>query len=335
MISQAAQVWRALGVDQSPLLADLRGRPNSWWRFILGAVAGPIGGFVATIAVVVIIAVPAIIILVAYGMDASAIPAELAKIQQPDFKPSYSVALALIWTLALTNGPLMLTAVWVASVLNHRPLKLSFTTARRWRWRQLFGGMALYGLALGVMQGVEVLVFGQKAQWPLFTLTQSPLMMVLFVAAAGVGLILAAGAEELVFRGWLLRHSAVLTRRTWIYIPLNGLLFSLVHWDFDPNAFIARAVMGAGFSYMALRMGGIEFSTGAHAANNILIVLFIEPLTLATPAPMPLDAGSLLETAVMLVMIVGVTELAIRVPVLARMIGPPSDGAQSVGQTFA
>ena len=34
--------------------------------------------------------------------------------------------------------------------------------------------------------------------------------------------------------------------------------------------------MGAGFAYMTLRLGGIEFSTGVHAANNLLIVLFIQ-----------------------------------------------------------
>ncbi len=382
---QVAQVWRALGVNESPLLRDMQ-RPErtrggerlaavsllagllaalviawrigtgaeglmiiaavgiivmvpalvalasrgqagrlamGWLWLLLASLAGLTGGTI----VIIMLAIVAIVVFIACGVDPNVMQSAIKLIQSPNFKPGYWPMLALVWTLAITNGAMMLTFVWLASLVGRKPLKLSFTTARRWRWRQLAGGLVLYGAALGVMQLVEIIFFGQKAALPVFALSPSLPMGLLFVALAMVGLTLAAGAEELVFRGWLLRNAAGLTRWTWVFLLINGVLFSAVHGDFDPNAFIARAAMGVGFSYMALRMGGIEFSTGAHTANNLLIVLFIEPLTLVTPPPMPFDPGSLVETSVMFILIIAVTEIAIRVPFLAALIGPPSPGA--------
>ena len=81
---------------------------------------------------------------------------------------------------------------------------------------------------------------------------------------------------------------------------------------------------------MALRLGGIEFSTGAHAANNLLIVLFIEPLSLAPPPPMPFDGISLAESLTGLAFAVAGVELALRWPVLRRLMGPAVSDQASV-----
>ncbi len=67
--------------------------------------------------------------------------------------------------------------------------------------------------------------------------------------------------------------------------------------------------MGAGFAYMTLRLGGIEFSTGVHATNNILIVLFIEPLTLKTAAaPTDLTTGRIIEDICLIAGYILITE---------------------------
>ncbi len=326
---QIRQSWRALGVDQSPFLGDLTPADRSWWRVLLGLIAGAVGGLVIVIILLIVIAIPVIFIVAAQGTDPARIQTFFADIQKVDFKPTYWVALALIWALALTNGAMMLGFVWIGSLLNHKPLRLSFTAAPHWRWRQLVGGLVFYGAVLGLMQAIEVAFTGQKLALPVFSISHSPALTILFVILSVPGWILAAGVEELAFRGWILRHSAALMRWAWLYILVNGLLFSIIHWDFQPehfdlNAFIARAVMGWGFSYMTLRMGGIELSTGAHAANNLLIVMFTEPFNLGTPPAEPFTLGPLAEAAFMLVLLVGVTEAAIRVPALARFFGPPA-----------
>ena len=88
-------------------------------------------------------------------------------------------------------------------------------------------------------------------------------------------LILASAAEELVFRGWLLKHSAAYIRNPVALMALNGLLFAAIHLDPNLDAFLVRAAMGAGLTWMALRLGGIELGIGAHAANNVVIVLLL------------------------------------------------------------
>ena len=335
-----AQVWRGLGLGGSPLLADLGPSDRSWWRFLLGLVAGLVGGVVALLAILLLIGVPTMIVLGLQGVDPQAMSKFFADVQREDYKPTFGVAIGLIWAIAILNGILLAGFALIGSLFNKKRFKLSFTTAPRWRWRHLAGGLVLYGIVLGAMMAFEVVFLRQPIDLPVFKIAPTPLQALVYVAVTVPGWILAAGVEELAFRGWLLRHSALMFRFTWLYVLLNGVLFSFIHWDFVPahfdiNAFISRAVMGAGLCYMALRMGGIEFSTGAHAANNLLLVMFIEPFNLAMPNGKPFDPGALLETAVMLVLMIAVTEIAIRVPWIADLVGPPGEGAKQQEDVFA
>jgi hypothetical protein len=117
-----------------------------------------------------------------------------------------------------------------------------------------------------------------------------------------------------------------------ILVVLTAILFAAAHFDFNPDAFLTRALMGAGFAYMTLRLGGIEFSTGVHAANNMLIVLFLEPLNLQAEHP-ALSAFSLLEDITLLVGYFLITEAVVHIPRLRRWAGvrgeelsPPDNG---------
>jgi hypothetical protein len=116
-------------------------------------------------------------------------------------------------------------------------------------------------------------------------------------------------------------------------------VFSAAHLDFGADGFLTRLLMGAGFAYMTLRLGGIEFSTAAHAANNILIVLFVQPLTLQSPAAASgLSMGSLLEDVAMAAGYIAITEAVVRLGPLRRWAGvklkdisPPAANAASLG----
>lgn len=340
LFGEIARSWRSLGLPASPLLADLMERDRSWWRFLLGLLAGTVGGILLVIVLLVVIGVPALIIALVQGFDPAQLSDFYKQIQREDYSPTYWVAIGLIWLLVLTNGPTLVGFAWIGSLFNRKPLRLSFTTAPRWRWRQLVGGLALYGAVLGLVVAFETVVFKQPLALPLFKTAPTVGKAVVFLALTVPAWVLAAMVEELAFRGWLLRHSALMLRWTWLYILLNGAVFSIIHWDFQPahfdlNAFLARMAMGWGLCYMALKMGGIEFSTGAHAANNLLLVLFIEPFNLAVPDGKPFDWGGLGETVVLLALMIAVTEVALRVPWIAQLVGPPSDGARPPEQVFS
>jgi hypothetical protein len=68
--------------------------------------------------------------------------------------------------------------------------------------------------------------------------------------------------------------------------------------------------MGAGFAYMTLRSGGIELSTGAHAANNILFILLVKPFGMGGVA----SSGIWLGDLGLLLGYVVVTEAIVRLP---------------------
>jgi len=133
------------------------------------------------------------------------------------------------------------------------------------------------------------------------------------VVAAVVFLVIAAGVEELLCRGWLLKQTAAWSRNVWVMLIVNGLLFSAMHLpDIDPNAFVGRALMGIGFVYMTLRTGGIEFSTGAHAANNALLILFVQTPPLNIPPPEKFNPLEVLPTLLAVAGYVLITEIVVR-----------------------
>jgi membrane protease YdiL (CAAX protease family) len=136
-------------------------------------------------------------------------------------------------------------------------------------------------------------------------------------------LIPSAAAEELMFRGWLMRQVAAFTRNPALLILITAIAFSAAHFDFAPDAFLTRLLMGCGFAYMTLRLGGIELATGAHAANNILYILFIEPLAPATAATQASGGGGgvLFGDLALVVGYVAIAEVVARVEHVRRWAG--------------
>jgi hypothetical protein len=68
--------------------------------------------------------------------------------------------------------------------------------------------------------------------------------------------------------------------------------------------------MGAGWAWIALRTAGVEFTTGAHLANNLFVALFVAPVKFVSPAAAgPADLRpALIELAIVLAM-VGIVEV--------------------------
>lgn len=102
---------------------------------------------------------------------------------------------------------------------------------------------------------------------------------IVYLVGLTIGLLTAAAAEEVVCRGVLLRILGVAMRRPLLLCAVNGILFSAIHLDPDPVAFVARTLSGAVWTWAALRLGGVEFAIGAHLANNLMIGLFGAPLS--------------------------------------------------------
>jgi membrane protease YdiL (CAAX protease family) len=212
------------------------------------------------------------------------------------------------------------------------------TSALRLRWRLLFAGIGLAALAMTPLFLVEIWRSGEPPALPLLTVAPDVAGRATYGLAVLLLLVPAAAAEEVFFRGWMLKQTAAFTRNVTALLVINGVVFSAMHGDFSPDAFLTRAVMGAGFAYMTLRLGGIEFATGAHAANNILIVLFLQPLTLKTAVAPDMTAGSTLEDFALALAYVAITEAVVRWTPLRRLAGvdpAPEGPPASAAETFS
>ena len=310
----------AARLSESAFIADLNANERSLWRVAVTLVAGLIVGFIGGLVVGAIIAFAFVAASGAFSGDVQALRQHAGELLSAN-GATLTSALVLLVLATATNAPLAAAFIGIAALLSGRRVLSYLTTAPKFRWRVLLMGLLLSFLAIGPVVAIAQLLDPHAAPPPLLSLTSSLGGRILYAVAGFALLIPAAAAEEVVFRGWLLRQSAALTRNPWVLMALNGVLFSAVHGEFAPDPFLTRALMGAGFVYMTLRLGGIEFSIGAHAANNILIVLFLQPLTLRPTPSEGFSGGSLLQDVFLFGSYVVMAELMVRWAPLRRWSG--------------
>ncbi|MFM8374660.1 MAG: lysostaphin resistance A-like protein, partial [Phenylobacterium sp.] len=301
----AAEIRRtvqALGRDHSPFLRPDGGSEPSWRRIGLGLLAGGGVGAVATVQIAILLSV---ILLIAWtvhlmlgGLSSGTAQTLLDDLMSGQRTPDLAEQVGLIWVTAAANMALAACLVLVGSRLTRTRSMASLTSAPGWRWRHLLLGLVLYGLFILAMTAFE-----DPAGAPRYTaIFRTPATALIFSLLFIPAVVIAAAAEEFIFRGWILRHAGRKVARVSLAVLValaSSMVFSLIHWetDFDPNAIILRAAVGLGLCYVTLRMGGVEMATGAHAANNLVIFYLFQPFSLAEAAVEPFDPWVILAAA--------------------------------------
>ena len=106
-------------------------------------------------------------------------------------------------------------------------------------------------------------------QWALWLL---PMLLLLFVQI---------GAEELLFRGYLLQMIRARGGGFWLAIALPSFLFGLLHHDtetFGNNAYMVVAtttIFGILLCKVTLRTGNLGAALGIHFANNLTVMFLL------------------------------------------------------------
>jgi membrane protease YdiL (CAAX protease family) len=195
----------------------------------------------------------------------------------------------------------------VAARVERRPIRSFLTAAPLFRWRQVGLGLVIFLPIIGLALGVTDILDPHAPTPPLF-MPGAPLSArLIYFAAAVVFLYLAALSEEMLFRGWALQRTGAFTKSIPVVLAVNGVLFSLAHFDPDVGAFVIRAVMGMGWAWIVLRLAGVEFAAGAHLANNLAICLFSRPVVFTPPQKQPFDIASVaVELASIAVLVIAV-----------------------------
>jgi membrane protease YdiL (CAAX protease family) len=225
--------------------------------------------------------------------------------------------------LAWVNGGMALAFVSVAALLQRRRLASYFTAASPFRWRLMLLGLALFAVTIGPLLLASAALDAKAPAMPILTVSPDLAGRLIYAIMVVSLLVIAAAAEELVFRGWLIKVVGAWFPDPRVVLVLSGLLFSAIHFDPNLDAFLMRLAMGVGLAWMALRLGGIEFAIGAHAANNIMILLFIQPMTLKPEGPHAFPPEILLIAPLMLAGYVALAEFAARWSPLRRWVQIP------------
>lgn len=307
------------GLSDSLFLAGISDREREPARVTVSVLGGVGLGLLASTCLMILVMIGYAVMIGEAGLGFEGM-ADAGKALTDDRLSSPVLAVMRLIIATAVDGGFLVVFVAFAAALAGQSLHAYLTAAFHIRWRLLGVSMLLSAAAMAPVVLADRLIGSGGAVPPVLGVSPLILDRVGYVAASLL-LIPAAAAEELFFRGWLLRQSAAFLRNPVGLILLNAVLFSALHFDFNPDAFLTRALMGGAFAYMTLRLGGVEFSTGVHAVNNIMVLLFIQPLNLAQAAPSQMSAWSLLEDAALVVGYVLITELVARHGGLRRLAG--------------
>jgi membrane protease YdiL (CAAX protease family) len=250
----------------SPMLADLKvDRP--WLRF---------GSFLALASIFSVLVIPLALLALASSPDMADVlrePGVLSDTVDRLIKEGYMAV-----GLGMILGAVALAILFAAAI-----------TYRRWPgeflWPDRTASLRHFGLGFAGIGATYVaiipyyLLTGSTWDPPILNPDYLPSTRAPYVVMTLVGLFIAAAAEEVVCRGVLLRLTTQISKHALILCAINGVLFSALHLDPDPVAFVARTISGMIWTWAAIRLGGLEFAVGAHLASNFVLSMLVSPLS--------------------------------------------------------
>ncbi|TAJ71949.1 MAG: CPBP family intramembrane metalloprotease [Phenylobacterium sp.] len=200
--------------------------------------------------------------------------------------------LSYTYELAMVGGASISAAgafIAVAARRAGRPMRTFLTVAPRFRWRQALAGLLIFLPVVAAEIWLDGVVHPPTDPAPVATPGASVGDRLIYVAAAAGFLWLAALAEEVLFRGWLLQQARAFTRSVAVIVAINAVAFSLAHGDPSVGGLVTRLALGIGWAWIVLRLDGVEFAAGAHLANNLGLALLAKPVLLTQSAPQPFE----------------------------------------------
>ena len=214
----------------------------------------------------------------------------------------------------------LVATLFFAWLVNRRSPLSWITAAPAVRWRLFWAGLGLFSLLLAAMSVAPEAVHGWPDRPIILKAGESGAVRVLYVLVMLAMLPLAAASEEVFCRGWLMQTTAAFTPNLLAILLFNSLLFSLIHVDNDLGRNLARMVFGMVLSYGALRLGGLEFGIGVHAANNFVILLLAGTLP-QTEHIAPSTTGSVMANLALSAVALALIETTVRWTPLRRWTG--------------
>lgn len=175
------------------------------------------------------------------------------------------------------NVACVITLLLLFKPLHRRNYKLLITGSNSVRWDRFFFALVLWMGFYGIY-----LFCDYQLNPTNFTLHFEAKQFIYLVIISLTLIPFQASYEELLMRGYFAQGIGVLTRSRLFVILIPSIIFGLMH-SFDPD--VAKygfwitmpqlIIYGLMFGLITVLDNGLELAMGAHAANNIFLIVFV------------------------------------------------------------
>jgi len=171
--------------------------------------------------------------------------------------------------------------------LHQRPFRSTISSTGKFRWNHF-----LISFLIWIVLSVIYLFAYMKVEPENFTLSNTSVSLI-YISLIAIAMIpFQAGLEEFIFRGYLMQGFAPVLGYRWFPLIMTSLLFALLHAmnpEVKEYGFFTMMpqyiVFGLIFGIVTIMDDGIEAAIGAHAANNIFLVIMLTHESSAIPTP--------------------------------------------------
>jgi membrane protease YdiL (CAAX protease family) len=173
-----------------------------------------------------------------------------------------SILIGVIFLIALV------AFIFASKKLHQRSVVSMIHLDKRFNWGLYIKGFLVWGTLLfsgALMVDFDILqAFIKNVQLTHF--------LILF-AVGFITIGIQSFFEELVIRGYLLQGMHLKIKNITILIICNSLIFGILHFGYGIGSFIHSFTFGIAFALIVIKQHRIEFASGAHNANNLLLSL--------------------------------------------------------------
>jgi membrane protease YdiL (CAAX protease family) len=235
---------------------------------------------------------------------------------------------------------LTFSGIWIGAWLamrfvHHEKLRALFGVARRISWSDFAKGLVAV-LVTSVVSEAAIYLMAPEIRrtaigWETWLLFLVPVLFLAFVQTS---------AEELLFRGYLLRGLAHRYRNPLVWALVPGLIFTCLHWNIGAPLAMNACVLASIGSFAALATalvylsGNLGAGMGAHFANNLAGFLLISHESALSSFALyrgkPLETIVWTPAAALLIALIGMACCALTLLILAHPRSPLRIGGRPV-----
>ena len=219
---------------------------NEWWRFVLTILA------------------TAFTILLTNLLIRQILPSVKELFPKNDFGKdlgTYSLVL-------LVFGIALLAFIVAASKFHKRPIMSFICEDKKFSFKYYFLGFISWAILLFI--GNLITDFETFKSF-VYNFNPMHFWVLLLVGFFSIGV--QSFFEEIVIRGYLLQGLQLRIKNFIILILFNALIFSILHIGYGIGSFLSSWFFGIAFAIIVILQKRIEFVSGAHNANNLLLAL--------------------------------------------------------------